>query len=374
MKTKQVFSAVLVLAASGLGGCGGGSGDPGNQSEYLLPNRAGIYTEATAHYGPLYVHEMDANSDESFVVADTHPWAGYWYPLRDGILVKPTKSNDGTPTLEKYDRYSKAIFGKASTAVREEIKSGLYNDRADSWEGRCHAWAMAAVLEAEPVLPPSGVKVPGSDVTFYTRDVKALMIKAYERVDNDAFRLYGQPFEYSEDQSQDYQDIYPDQFHRVLQAELFERKRPVVMDGEAGSEVWNYPVWQALTVIKRDASDPHVMHVQTKVLATQSMGISPDLAGSSPKTDSWIPLEYDLMGDPQADGRLLVKYGKWTGESVKNHPDFVMSLPSRDVPVKHWSANKQLELSVIGDIMARTRAFSRSLEIFGDSGFLLSAF
>lgn len=373
MKTIQFFSAPMIWVALCSIGCGG-SEAPAGSTEYLVPNRAGIYTEATAHYGPLYVREVSADADESFVTADIQPWAGYWYPMRDSILVKPGASNGGQPTLEKYDKYARAVFGKASTAVHEEIRTGLYNDRAEGWEGRCHAWAMASVFEVEPVLPPSGVKVPGTDLTFYTRDIKALIIKAYELVDNEAFRLYGRPFALTEDAAQDFQDIYPDQFHRVLQAELYERGRPILMDYAAGNEVWNSPVWQAQTVIKRDPSDSHVVHVRTVVKGTQSVSISPDWAGSGPKTDTTYEYEYDLMGVPQEDGRLLVKYGKWTGNSIKDHPDFVMSLPPKGVAVKHWSANKQLDLSVIGDILAKTRGLGRRLEMFGDANQLIGDF
>lgn len=367
MKTNYKTSLLIFAATIFATGCGGAEEPVSASGELLIPNRAGIYTEATEHYGPLYVREVSDADEAGHAVADTRPWASYWYPLRDSILVKPGKSNGGQATLDKYDKYSKAVFGKSSSAVQEEIRTGLYNDRAEGWEGRCHAWAVASVLEMEPVLPAAGVKIPGSDVTFFTRDVKALMIKAYEFVDNDAFRLFGRPFALSDDDAQDFQDIYPDQFHRVLQAELYERSRPIIIDDVAGSEVWNSPIFEAVTVMQRDASDPHVMHVSTYVQGAQSMDTTPDWAG--PQTPRTYELYYDLMGIPQADGSLLVKYGKWTGKSIKDHPDFVMALPPKGEKVKHWSANKQLDLDVIGDIMAKTRAFTRRLEMFGSPTF-----
>src|SRR4051812_44297004 len=86
-----VWTAVFAGVVLGAPGCGGAKA-PQSTNDFLVPNRAGIYTEATEHYGPLYVREVSADADESFVTADTQPWAGYWYPMRDSILVKPGAS------------------------------------------------------------------------------------------------------------------------------------------------------------------------------------------------------------------------------------------------------------------------------------------
>jgi hypothetical protein len=363
------LSLAMTAVVGAATGCGKGEEAPRSESGGLvIPERAGIFTEATQHYGPLTVSE-----GEFMAQADQRPWSSYWYPVNDDILVEGSRRNGGQATLDKYDRYSKGQFGKASTAVAEEKRKWLYNPRAANWEGRCGAWAIASVLEPEPVLPINGVKVPGSDVTFYTRDVKALLIKSYERVDNDAFRRFGQPyFGEAGEGSQNIEDIYPDQFHRVMQAELFERGRPFIMDDSASVEVWNTPVWQVITTITRDAGDPRVMHVFTRAKGTQSSLTTPDYASTHPVppggrqlvVDKVYEYTYDLYGISQADGSLLVQYGKWTGDSLKSHPDWVLSLPERGVKVKHASANEQLELSVIEDILAKTKAMGRFSSIF----------
>jgi hypothetical protein len=223
---------------------------------------------------------------------------------------------------------------------------------AENWEGRCGAWAIASVMEPEPVLPDAGVQIPGTDIKFYTRDLKALIVKSYETVDNSAFHRFGQP--YAGDPGDDYQDIYPDQFHRVLQAELFDHHRPIVMDDTAGVEVWNTPVWAAMTTLTRDGSDPHVMHVYTRAKGAQSVRVSPDYAG--PSKDTTYQYTYDLYGFPQSDGSLLVKFGKWTGDSFQDHPDYVLTLPEKGTQVRHASANQQLDPGVIADILSKTGA------------------
>jgi hypothetical protein len=326
-------------------GCGGKPEEARAHSDNLVvPERAGLFTEATEYYGALVVR-----SGEYYARAGVRPWSGYWYPLKDDLLVKGSARNGGRSTLEKVDQYSKAVLGRVSTAVDEEKRKHLYNPMADSWEGRCGAWAVAAVMEPEPVLPKEGFKVPGTDLTLFTRDLKALVIKSYETVDNSAFRRFGQV--YQGDPKDDYQDLYPDQFHRVMMAELFDRHRPFVLDDTAGTEVWNTPVWAALTTLTPDGSDPHLMHVYTRIKGAQSVQISPDYAG--PSNDTTYQLTYDLIGLPQADGSFVVKYGKWTDESFEDHPDFVLSLPDSGVKVRHASLNTQLDEGLIQSILSK---------------------
>ena len=130
----------------------------------VVPERAGLFVEATQHYGPLVVREGD------YLRADERPWSGYWFPLKDDILIAASPRNGGQPPLDKYDKYAMEALGKATTSVQEEIQKFLYNPMAENWEGRCGAWAIASVMEPEPVLPAEGRPVPGTDLTFYTRD------------------------------------------------------------------------------------------------------------------------------------------------------------------------------------------------------------
>jgi hypothetical protein len=362
------------LLAAGCGGKGGDSATGQQKQGYAAPDRAGQYTKAMESYGPLSVSPSPVD-DDLYAEADSKPWASYWYPTLDDILIAPQARNGNQPTLDKYDRYSKERFGKASSALKAEASDiKMYNPSADPAEGRCGSWVMAAALEPEPQLPLSGVKVPGTDVTWYTRDVKALMIKSYELVknhsDRDGFHRFGVPYTGPVDDrgnTEDMQDIYPDQLHRILQVELFQKHRVVLVDHEASDKVWNVPVYQAAMRITRDPAQDFVMHVALSLTAAESLHISPDYSSRySPSGHGMLPFTiraytYDLYGYPQADGSLQVAYGKWTGDSVANHPDYVLTLPDSGA-VDHYSGNAQIDMSVLADIFARTGALHQPFE------------
>ena len=350
MRTESQALVLIAGFAVALSGCGKADAAPvpaDDSSKLVVPDRPKDLLQATEHYGPLSVREGDTD----VVQADTRPWSSYWYPYASDLLVAASSRNGGQATLDKYDKYSAAVFGKKSVAVAEESRSGLYNARAEKWEGHCGSWSIASVLEAEPALPKQGVPVSG--VTFYTRDVKALMIKSYETLDNSQFNYFGQN---NQDEAEDGQSIYPDQFHRVLQAELFEKHRPFIMNEDHEGQVWNTPVWEAESTMAPDAGDPHLMHVHTLVQGAQSDLVTPDYAG--PSQDTTYEYFYDLYGTVQADGTFLVVYGKWTGKSIKAHPGFVMALPPQGVKVRHASANKEVDSQVLLDIFAKTGAFN----------------
>jgi hypothetical protein len=350
------LATMALVLVSGCGGSKAASPDaaPAAAGDNLVvPDRAGKFLEATQVYGPLVVTETPAEGVDA--TADTKPWSSYWYPLTDDILVKGSDRNGGRSTLEKYDLFSSKIWSKNSSSVSNEISSGLYIDsNQPGWEGRCNAWAMASVMEPEPVLPVAGVEIPGlSGTKFYTRDVKALVVKSYELIEEKSVRRFGQRFDGNPGDDRD--DIYPDQFQRVLVSELFEKHRPILMDSDAGSQVWNTPIWYANLIMTRDARDAHIMHViaEGRSVDSTSDAITPDTVGTYNVVFRYT---YDLYGLPQANGSLLVKYGKWTGDSVLTHPDFVTALPPKGTKIKHANMNKQLDQAVVDDLLTRTGA------------------
>ena len=67
------------------------------------------------------------------------PWSGYWWPHRQGALLKP---------LAKYDK----VTGKKAAAW--ERKTHPPGDNVPKWHGYCHAWAASSLMEREPVKTP----------------------------------------------------------------------------------------------------------------------------------------------------------------------------------------------------------------------------
>ena len=335
LKTCLLSIAVAALAAEGLLGCA-----------KEVPRY--IYVEKTD--GPLWQRSGRGDATEAFGLAtvsegefdaeaSVRPWSGWWYPQRGTILFQETEK--GPAPLQKYDQWVERTQGVDSTAADFE-RQKFYDPQAADWAGLCDAWSAASILEPEPVAPAGRI----DGIRFTTGDLKALVIKSYENVKD--LRKFGQ--RYNGERGDDYDDISPDQFHRVLQHELFEEGRPFIMDVNPGIEVWNFPVYKAHIQITADPHDAHVMHVDAQ-LTTASPFVDPDYVGTFPVSREYT---YDLYGIRQADGSFEVRAGKWTGHSMDDHPDFLTVLPNRKP--EHFSRNDQIKTEYVETLMEKARS------------------
>lgn len=336
-----IVSIPLALAlASAVGGCGQeeraqAAQDISSEIDQLASGRDQEgFDQVTRERGALIVTEGDFEAESA-----AKPWSSWWYPLRDTYLFD--SDGHGTSPLEKYDRYVARTHGRDPGAARFE-KEKLYDPNASAWEGLCNAWAAASLMASEPT---HSIQVGG--VTFGVGDLKALLVKSYENVPG--LKQYGQ--RNNGDRKSVFDDIYPDQFHKLLQSELFEKRRPFIMDKDPSLAVWNTPIWKTQVTVARDPSDPHVMHVTSWIF------------GASPFVDSYnfvgtlsvvFQYTYDLHGYLRSDGTFLVKYGEWTGDSADDHPDFLSVLPdSEDAARKdRASENQSLLPSLVDEILA----------------------
>jgi hypothetical protein len=297
----------------------------------VAQQRFGEFVSATSTYGPLVVR--DGEFEASSVV---RPWSAWWMPVRDTYLFK----RDGQLSpLEKYDQYIKVVYGKDPAAAAFE-RDNLFDSTAGGWEGLCDAWAAASLLEPEPMRPFSFGRM-----VFGVGDLKALLVKSYEEVGG--LVKFGQ--RYNGDRKSVYDDVYPDQFHKFVQAELFENGRPFIMDKDPGVAVWNTPVWYAAMKIERDANDSRIMHVTTWLRGASPLVPDYDYVGTLSVAFEYT---YDLFGIPQADGSFAVEYGEWTGASQDYHPDFLTSLPSR---TGRSSRNTKLDIKLVDELLAKSR-------------------
>ena len=342
MRLSFVLVQILLLlgALSGCQGISSWSAVPPMPSEKLsaptpaafnFPARDSAFLEVTRDYGPLRVQE-----GEFEVVSERKPWSSWWYPVRNAYLFQG-QGGELSP-LEKFDLYSVKARGRKTHAAYYE-RDNLYDPVAVAWEGLCHAWSIASLMEPEPTRP---LVLKG--VSFGVGDLKALLVKTYEEVDG--LKRYGQ--RYDGDRLSQYDDIYPDQFHRFVQAELFEERRSFIMDKDPGVAIWNTPIWKAFLKITHDPDDLKVMHVTTWLTGASPFVDRYDFVGTLPVSFEYT---YDLWGDPQADGTLAVRYGEWTGTSRDYHPDFVTPMPDSALP--HRSKNVELDLAGVNEILQR---------------------
>jgi len=295
-------------------------------------SRDADFLSVTRERGPLVVKAGVQERELS-----KRPWSGWWLPVNSSYLFQGTA--DHPSPLEKFDAFAKKV-GTPTRATDFERRE-IYDPNAIAWEGSCDAWAIASLLEPEPVAP-----ITREGIVFSVGDQKALLVKSYELAEGKKF--YGQAFHGTREGV--YDDLYPDQLQRFVETELIEGGRPFVLDKDPGVAVWNTPVWHALIRIEDDAGDPEVVHGFMTL-----WGADPWVRNVDDTGTRTIALEYtyDLFGPRRADGALEVRFAVWTHHapgpnSIELHPDFVATIPEK---VSHrGSRNSELSPAIVDRI------------------------
>ncbi len=221
------------------------------------------------------------------------PWSGYWWPIQEGELVGP---------LAKYD----ALTGHQAADWEEQHNPSGPN--VPRWFGYCHAWAAASVLEGEPNKKRS--YPAGEDVVALTvGDQKGLLTACHTE---DLANSWGDRFGDGEG-SEDPQDLSPDRLWRLLQMHIAQQKVPLIVDVEAGKEVWNYPVY-AYVIRYKPAEDDLFLADLTLLMADDA--VSPSHRGTKIRKQT-CQFTFKMRG-----GNVLAGSSKWVGASRKDHPDF----------------------------------------------------
>ena len=295
------------------------------------------FTSAVAKYGKAVVQEGEIAFE-----LEKKPWSSWWYPLYESRLFEDPDGEEST--LERYDRFTRKI-GASSGSSRTYEEEEIYKNTAAKWAGLCHAWAVASIMEDEPLGP-----VTKRGVKFRVQDLKALLIKTYAK------SFPGKEYTFGQRNNgrfgNVYEDIYPEQFHTILMAELFEKKNAFIMDFEPGYQVWNVPVYGAKVKIKKDLENPNLVHVDVRI-KTASPFVKPRFVG----TEFDIrPYYYDLYGNWEGD-KFVVDYGLWVkgnvSDSRRAHPDFIAVKPDK---VVRKSRNEHINVEVVDRILKGARA------------------
>jgi len=239
------------------------------------------------------------------------PWSGYWWPMQSGDLIIP---------LSKYDQ----VTGK-NAAGWEQVYH--YDPSGPEWQGHCHNWAAAAVMEHEP---QEYRQVRG--VTFGIGDQKGLLTAAHG---NDVADSWGDRFGDGEG-TEDPADLAPDQLWRLLQTFVRDMKVPLIVDADPGEQVWNFPVFYYQVV-----GYPIGGNTYQCVLTMQisSCHVDPDFLGVAPETYA-CEFVVDIDG-----GQIVMGTGRWVGESAGYHPDFAW------YPRVAQPENPEVELKLVADIV-----------------------
>jgi hypothetical protein len=242
-------------------------------------------------------------------------------------------------TVKEVNELAKILNAYTGISINFE-ETSFYDPTESKWAGLCHAWALAAIMEPEPTQA-----VNKNGIKFRVQDLKALLIKTYESTNP------GEAFGQRNNAEYDsvYEDIYPEQFHRILEAELYEKKTPFIMDFDAGFQVWNVPVYSTLLKIKRDEQDQSVVHVKLNIDVVSPFVEDPNYVGSMFITMQYT---YDLHGSWDSSNKFTVDYGVWTGRSQNDHPDFVTVKPDK---VERITGNKFIDIKIVDQILEGSR-------------------
>ncbi len=229
-----------------------------------------------------------ANAATEYGSTSKWPWSGYWWPMLENGYNLYT--NNGP--LQKYDQY-------AGTTAQAWEKSNHYTkDSANSWWGHCHAWASAAILAPEPKA------VTKNGINFTVNDVKGITTALY--YEPTFTWLSGVRVDDANDTSSAaYKDIAPAWMDYLLRYYVRYYKYPFIMDLNANSEVWNFPVF-AYNRTSTTLSDGREQVTNYVWYASPDYSVT----GTRYKMKTYT---YTLKA-----GTL----GTWTGNSVNDHPDF----------------------------------------------------
>lgn len=219
-------------------------------------------------------------------------WSGYWWPTARGEILAP---------LAKYD----LLTGKK--AATWEKSTNPPGNNVPKWFGLCHASAAAAILEAEPRRP-----LKSGNQTLSVGDQKGWLAVCHS---DDVANFYGDRFGDGIG-SENPMDIAPDELWLVLRRHIKEQGVSIVLDLEPGPEVWNYPAF-AYKIEHKPIQENSRLHRGTMSIWFADSGVPKDFVGQK-RVFQRYHFEVEMQ-----DASIVMGTGKWIGESVKNHPDFV---------------------------------------------------
>ena len=309
-------------------------------------------TAVTRDLGPTVIDLKTLPFRSGKVDTGVQAWSSWWFPKREDVLFK-----DKNSALRKYDYLADKWSGRLGVQKppsAAEFEAQQYNANSQLWEGLCDAWAIASITSAEPKKPQSwtfdaGIFNKGTKIEFSIGELKALLLMTYANVDTSGLKIYGQRFT-GDENSWIYPDIFPDQFHRFVVNQIFEKRQPFIMDHDAGVEVWNVPVYAANYLVSM--IDKNSLMVRMFLYTADSAQTGErDFVGTKELLREY---NYVLTGTTDAQQRFTVTGGYWTVgptgvNSRHDHPDYVIAV-DRSL-VKRAASNPGISIPIVDEIL-----------------------
>ncbi len=245
------------------------------------------------------------------------PWSGYYWP------------QDGHPLSRVLSKYDKFVTGRTGANPGAAAWERRYHDSEIEWAGHCNGWSAASVLHPEPRAPRT---VDG--ITFSIGDQKGLLSEQYMDC---YYKFFGTRANKSSPVDP---DILPHHFHRILLEFMKEKKLAIVVDIDAGSPVWNYPVY-AFDTNWTVSPDRTRADVTTQLYLVQN-DVKADFVGTKGFVKTY---RYSLFLNPAGE----VTGGSWAKGTGRQHPDFIW-VPVADCPAGSWE-NPNLDPAMVRAIL-----------------------
>ncbi len=314
----------------------------------------------TTELGPTVITAKTFPFRSKVATAGITPWTSFWFPKRERSLFDDSKAANAKDfnnlsTLTKFDLLKKLRNPKAPSAADYERKS--FDSNSLSWEGLCDAWSIASITFPEPKKTVTYYLRSNNrnPMTFEIGDIKGLLLKTLEAVEDRGFKYYGQKFT-GKDNGWIYPDIFPEQFHRLMEVQLFEKHQPFIIDIDQGVEIWNFPAYKANYTMTAMPNEPNSVYVRTWLYLADSLkSFDKNFVGTKEVIREY---NYVLQGERNSNGDLVVDLGYWvkgpTGiNSRSDHPDFIMIPPEHNqIGRKSW--NPEIDIKLVDEIVAKS--------------------
>jgi len=281
------------------------------------------------------------------------PWSDTYWPSSDGSTANRWQTGASTYSLyteaevaklsdseinlmsptEKYELYMGWTSGdRAWPLTKRERKVTAGN--VESWEGKCHAWTPASLAYDEPNAVTVTSPVNGKRITFYSSDVKALLILGYDLVlSYPGYKRIGErnngglPTGSGSQTSAN--DVNAGSFHIVLANQIQPEKLGFVIDVDAGTQVWNQPVFGYRTkVISREKvttrlpTSPDAVELVTVSTQIDWVGeLEPSKEPHGIERTLKNVSTYSYRLELNKDGEIVG--GEWLQSGARSRPDFV---------------------------------------------------
>jgi Transglutaminase elicitor len=281
------------------------------------------------------------------------PWSDTYWPSVEGSTADRWQTRDHSYKLysstevqnlsqseidlmsptEKYDLYMGWTTPEKFwplTSRERKVTAGAKED----WEGKCHAWTPAALTYDEPNEATVTSPVNGKKITFYSSDIKALLILGYDLVlSYPGYKRIGERngggLPKGTGSHSAANDVNAGSFHIVLANQIQPEKLGFVIDIDAGTQVWNQPVFgYSSRVISREKvttplpTSPDATELVTVETALNWVGeLAPDKKAHGIEGTRKETTIYNYRLELNKDGEIIG--GEWLETGSRSRPDFV---------------------------------------------------